>query len=422
MIDREQYDWQEIVCRGVESDRLDYKAAQSWNTMSAAGRAKIVRHLTAFANTEGGFLVIGVGEDSSGVPSLRTGLTEEESRSFDPSAVGSFVNRCVEPPIDFTLERPMVLGKRYAIFTVRPFSGLPHVCSTSFDGELQTGVFYIRTPDAASRPARRASELHALVARALRNQREMLAAVLRGILYDGRTEGERREIRRAIAADEEEDIFNDSLLYFKRRRVPSGEAAIFQLSLAPGAFSDARFTHDRLAEAAEKALSLSRAEPPGFIAPGETAKCHRANRALRRLDDRAPRMFQLFRSGAFHYIGLPAGPEGRLDAGDFLRLCADGAAFLGGYLRELGFDGELFTLRFSLAPLGRTAFADGDGAPLAARIAEVSGEYTRRAADFSEAPERYAERIFRSVAEAYTLPETRIAEFTAAIRRRVSRS
>ena len=127
------YDWQEIVCRGVESDHLDYKAAQSWNTMTAAGRAKIVRHLTAFANTDGGFLVIGVGEDASGIPSLCTGLSEEQSRSFDPSAVGSFVNRCVEPPIDFTLERPVVGGKRYAVFIVRPFTGLPHVCSCGIE-------------------------------------------------------------------------------------------------------------------------------------------------------------------------------------------------------------------------------------------------------------------------------------------------
>ena len=51
--------WRELVYRGVESDELDYKAAMNWNTMSRAAKGKIARHLTAFANTRGGYLVIG---------------------------------------------------------------------------------------------------------------------------------------------------------------------------------------------------------------------------------------------------------------------------------------------------------------------------------------------------------------------------
>ena len=149
----------ELVHRGVESDELDYKAAQDWDDMTRAGRAKFVRHLLAFANTRGGYLVVGVGEDASGYPALRTGLTEKQCASFDPSKVGAFVNAHVEPPIDFTIARPLIDGKRYAIFVIHPFKTLPHVCSGGVEGELQTGVFYIRTADASSRPAYRAMEL-----------------------------------------------------------------------------------------------------------------------------------------------------------------------------------------------------------------------------------------------------------------------
>jgi len=423
MSDAPSHDWEEIVFRGVESDHLDYKAAQSWNTLSAAGKAKIVRHLTAFANTDGGYLVIGVGEDDSGIPALRTGLTEEQSRSFDPSAVGPYINRCVEPPIDFTLERPEVRGKRYAIFTVRPFSGLPHVCCRGIDGELQTGVFYIRTPDAASRPAHRESELHALIARALRNQREMLAAVLRGVLYDTRSSGEEhRDPRPPLPEGGDEDLFNDSLVYFKRRRVTSGDPPILQISLAPAKSEPTRFSHDQLAGAAAAAIAGIRSVAPDFIDPAELPKWHRANRALRRLDDRAPRMYQLFRSGALHYVELPADADGVLAAEHLLRLAAGAAGFIGGYLRTLGFADELFTLRFSLAPLDRSLFDGGSGAPHRPRVGEAAEEFTRRAADFSEAPERYAERIFRTVAEVYTLPEGELAAFSAAIRERMGRS
>ena len=73
-----QTDWKELVFRGVESDELDYKAAQDWDEMSKSARAKFVRHLLAFANTRGGYLVVGVGEDSSGYPSKRTGLTPKQ--------------------------------------------------------------------------------------------------------------------------------------------------------------------------------------------------------------------------------------------------------------------------------------------------------------------------------------------------------
>ena len=86
-------DWESIVKRGVESDELDYKAAQNWNKLSRTGRAKFARHCMALANTKGGYVVVGVGEDEGGRPALFTGLTEEEMLSFDPTEIGTFVNR-----------------------------------------------------------------------------------------------------------------------------------------------------------------------------------------------------------------------------------------------------------------------------------------------------------------------------------------
>ena len=104
---------EELVKRGVESEVLDYKSAMNWNLMSRPARAKIIRHCLAMANTKGGSVVIGVGEDQSGHPSDYQGLSDEEVHSFDPSTVGAFINRYVDPPIDFTIERPEIDGKRY---------------------------------------------------------------------------------------------------------------------------------------------------------------------------------------------------------------------------------------------------------------------------------------------------------------------
>ncbi|MDD2478654.1 MAG: putative DNA binding domain-containing protein, partial [Victivallaceae bacterium] len=83
-----EYDWKSIIYRGVESDELDYKAALDWSKLNRGGRAKFARHCLAMANTKGGFVVVGVGEDDAGQPTLFTGLTEAQLKSFDPTNVG----------------------------------------------------------------------------------------------------------------------------------------------------------------------------------------------------------------------------------------------------------------------------------------------------------------------------------------------
>lgn len=71
-------DWKSIIYRGVESDELDYKAAQNWLQLPRSGKAKFVRHCLAMANTKGGYVVVGVGEDASGQPAVFTGLTPKK--------------------------------------------------------------------------------------------------------------------------------------------------------------------------------------------------------------------------------------------------------------------------------------------------------------------------------------------------------
>lgn len=191
-------DWSEIVCCGLENQQIDFKSHQDWEKIGRVGRAKFARHAMAMANTQGGYVVVGVGEDENGTPKDFTGMTEAEASSFDPSVVGQTINTFADPPVSIDIVRPMVDGKRYVIMVVYPFTDIPHVCCENCEHELHRGGFYIRTPDARSKLAVKASEIHPLIRRALRNQRQMLGRMLRGILYEDKViEPQAEEVKAA---------------------------------------------------------------------------------------------------------------------------------------------------------------------------------------------------------------------------------
>lgn len=191
-------DWSEIVCCGLENQQIDFKSHQNWETIGRVGRAKFARHAMAMANTQGGYVVVGVGEDENGTPNDFTGMTEAEASSFDPSVVGQTINTFADPPVSIDIVRPVVAGKRYVVMVVYPFTDIPHVCCENCEHELHRGGFYIRTPDARSKLAVKASEIHPLIRRALRNQRQMLGRMLRGILYEDKViEPQTEEVKTA---------------------------------------------------------------------------------------------------------------------------------------------------------------------------------------------------------------------------------
>jgi len=68
MSENGKIDFRSLIYRQVESDTLDYKAAMNWLKIPQSTRAKFVRHCLALANTRGGCVVVGVGEDASGHP------------------------------------------------------------------------------------------------------------------------------------------------------------------------------------------------------------------------------------------------------------------------------------------------------------------------------------------------------------------
>lgn len=291
--------FEELVKRGVESEVLDYKGPMNFRSIGRTGQAKIARHMTALANTGGGHIVIGVGEDASGHPSVYSGLDAAEAHSFDPSNVGPVINHLIEPPIDFVIERPLVDGKRYAIITVRPFNFIPHVCAQGVAPELQQGVFYIRTGEAASRPACRAIEMQELLNRALFKQKAKLADFLRDILSTEKI---------AVSEEGSQRYFDEDAAYsrgyfIRRKQNSSGfGAGVIELQIRPQwSYDQQKFTLDELREAVNKAAELNFSSG-ALLTPRDVRSAYFTNSSLRAMPDNEFRMWQLSRSGLFELL------------------------------------------------------------------------------------------------------------------------
>ncbi len=404
----ESIDWSEVVHRGVETQELDYKAAQEWSKLSRVGKAKFVRHAIALANTKGGYVVVGVGEDDNGNPTDYQGLTEAQLRSFDPSIVGQFINLYADPSIDFDIVRPEVDGKHYAIFVIRRFNGLPHVCGDHCGEELQQGAFYIRTPDARSRPAYRASELHGLIQRALRNQREVLGRMLRGVLYEGRQFAEpdaEREFQKQV-----DGSIGDCRKWVGPKIVEAN--CRLEIVAYPDEFreegwtlSDLRLAMQSIALPVPGLLPLpgGREEEVFFTNNSFTGRaCHLGTRRFH--------FFQAFQSGLLHYV-LSIEPRQKKDTGisykRLVPLLATAMRALGEYYQELGLQDDLITFGVGLSNVDDCLLVDTGNDRTGGhrcRIPDIIVRKRRTAADLVAGTIEHTFKVVSEVCERFNFP------------------
>lgn len=398
------YDLAELVTRKIESDELDYKSAMSWRDMTRQEKGKILRHLTAFANTRGGYLVIGVGEDASGVPAVYTGLTGEQAAGFDPTAVGNFINAHVEPPIDYTIERPIVNGKQYVVFIVRPFKSLPHVCSRGVEGELQEGIFYIRTPEASSRPARRVHEMQNLIRRCMRNEREQLGRILRGILYESSNHPRNGGNETGTLSD----MLADAENYFRHRQGSNRTGVMLKFTIIPETAPSVLLTAEKLQELMQK--SVWQCSDPQFLSNGEVTHGQETPGSLRFLSQNRPLMWQIFDRGAFAYFRYTDKQNMTLE--ELAKFCAETVSFAGKSGEELNWSEELLNLQISIIPTPGAMFDE----KYISEDREISAEIRRSVADLNSGRENHAARLLRRLGEELRIPDKQIDAFQAPIK------
>ena len=184
---------------------------------------------------------------------------------------------------------------------IKQFKDIPHVAIHSIDEELRNGVFYIRTESASSRPAVRAGEMHDLVRRALRNQRDLLGNLLKEVLGDQSSVNEQ-----PLAAPSEKFPleYNESVEYFSKR-LGSGFAAdtpVLDIAVMPENESG-NITNVALPElrtAAQTALqTVSCTET--LLNNADLDASYATNVSLRGISKQRDRFWQMFQNGLMHY-------------------------------------------------------------------------------------------------------------------------
>jgi len=393
----------------VENDELDYKAAQNWRELNRRGKSKFVRHCLAMANTKGGYIVVGVGEDETGKPCVYTGVDDRESKSFDPTDVGHLINRYADPAIDFDIEKPVVDGKRYVVFVIRRFSVLPHVCGFGCDNELQQGAFYIRTADASSRVAYRASEMHALVQRALRNQRESLGRMLRGVLYEGQQGGYEAEAAGHFA----EELDNSRNFVFSRdERFEQKKQPLLEISAELDSYEQEHFGLSEVKGAASYSACTFSGTP--FLFTGEIDKTFFTNLALRSYSKNTDQFWQAFQSGLFHYM-KPLESTGSVEYKVIIKFVSEAIHFLCEYYSELGLEDEMLTLRFrmynvedfEIAGLEPFLRRKSEKVEYTCHISDVKVKIKRTVADLVSGPIEHSVRVVKEICERFNFPSGR---------------
>jgi predicted HTH transcriptional regulator len=102
----------ELVTRKRESAKLDYK--QEWEPQRRRDVVELTKDLVAMANTAGGYVVIGLGDDGEEV-----GLSDAQVEVLDEAKVRAQVQSFLGIGLELFLDKTITYGgKKYAILTV----------------------------------------------------------------------------------------------------------------------------------------------------------------------------------------------------------------------------------------------------------------------------------------------------------------
>lgn len=407
-------DWHKIVTRGFESKELDYKGPMAWNTDDKASCCKLVKDILALANTQGGWLVIGVTEGNKGV-FVTEGLSESQTASFETTRINQFIQNYSDPPINTTVVRVPIDGKLFIILQVPAFADTPHICQKDFPGVLSAATVYVRTDNNESAPIKASSDFRALIEHALRKRSNSLLSSVRSILTEGAAlpipsdlEQYEKQVTEAMNRCSLLDTIKVSLT------APYRETVFF-----PTRFSKHRFSLDKLRKLIQQASVDYRGLPFIFWdRRGEStyATDDAIETAMNGKQDL--HFWQLRQSGLLYtreVLEMWSENERILDFDSFALLACDAVQTLVNLYSEDIHDEDEITMRFNIIGTQGLPFASSNLARFIARNRErwtycraesVNYEVTHRMAEWRAGVEVHALDICEHVFQRFNVRES----------------
>jgi hypothetical protein len=251
-------DWSKIIYRNYESKDLDYKAACAWDEASKKACCEIVKDILALANTNGGWLVVGVSETASGF--AFKGLTPDQAKSFDTTRLNRFVQNYADPPVNCHVHKVTLDDKLFVVLQVPPFPDTPHVCQKEFPDVLAACAIYVRTDNNESAPLKRSADFRNVVERAVKNKGDQLLTSVRTILTSGLHPPEPPDVERY-----EKQIAIAAARWHELNPYKDKPYAYRQTAFFPARYQEERFDLATLRKMAENACVDFRGWPFLFI-------------------------------------------------------------------------------------------------------------------------------------------------------------
>ncbi len=169
-----------IIERNCESKSLDYKGPLSWDSKDKKSCCELVKDIIAIANTEGGYIVIGVAEKDEGFELV--GVSAEQAGTYESTALCQFLQRYADPPINVQIKKTSHEGKNFVVLEIPRFKDTPHICQKDYPDVLSDRALYVRSDSNESAPIKSSSDFRALIETAIRNRADSLLSSFRAIL------------------------------------------------------------------------------------------------------------------------------------------------------------------------------------------------------------------------------------------------
>ena len=137
---------EELLARGHEATGVEFKGAGPRTDLLL--QAKVIRAAMGMSNRrDGGLVVIGVSEDSSGLSP--TGLSDEQLVTWGQDHISTTFANYADPSIEFETQVLGYKGVNLVVLQVEAFREIPVLCKKQLSvkgrQELKEGACYVRS-------------------------------------------------------------------------------------------------------------------------------------------------------------------------------------------------------------------------------------------------------------------------------------